>query len=59
MEKHRKCPFCGAIFNRYPISDLKCECGAKYYREADVWDFYDKGKKERKEVKGDLWNETN
>jgi hypothetical protein len=57
MENHRKCPFCEALHSRYPIADLKCQCGAKYHREADVWVFYDKAKKERKEVKGDLWNE--
>jgi hypothetical protein len=56
MENHRKCPFCEAIFNRYPIADLKCQCGAKYHCESDVWTFYDKAKKERKEVKGDLWH---
>ena len=59
MEHHRKCPFCEAIFNRYPIADLKCQCGAKYHCNADVWTFYDKAKKQRKEVKGDLWNITN
>ena len=59
MERHRKCPFCGALHQRYPIHDLKCDCGAKYHCEADVWTYYDKSKKERKEVKGDLWNVTN
>lgn len=59
MKKHRKCPFCGALHQRYPIHDLKCDCGAEYHCESDVWTFYDKSKKERKEVKGDLWNITN
>lgn len=59
MENHRKCPFCEALHPRYPIADLKCGCGAKYHCNADVWTFYDKTKKERKEIRGDLWNTTN
>lgn len=37
-----KCPFCESFHLRYPISDLKCRCGAEYHREADVWTLYDK-----------------
>ena len=59
MEIHRQCPFCKAIFNRYPIVDLKCQCGAKYHRESDVWTFHDQEKKELKEEKGDLWRKMN
>ena len=54
MKSHRICPFCNAIFNRYPIVDLKCKCGAEYHRQMDIWSLYEG--KERKEVKGDLWN---
>ena len=56
MRQHRKCPFCGSLHQRYPIRDLKCYCGAKYHCNADVWEYYGKSKKEREEVKGDLWN---
>lgn len=40
MENHRKCPFCGALHQRYPIHNLKCDCGARYHCEADVWDLF-------------------
>lgn len=57
MAKPKICPFCNRIIsllNNY--SNLNCDCGAKYYWESDVWTCYDKTKKERIEVEGDLWN---
>lgn len=60
MDRPKQCPFCKGLvwFTDFVFEDFDCPCGAKYHWQSNTWTYYDKAKKERTEIRGDLWNEN-